>query len=144
MKESVKTIYNDVKWLSECQENITPTSASGYNIVVVPNPASPNDTSTAIVYAITVDNLETLTNSINDTFNRPDLVGLTIDQKYKKLNDEFALKYENVQNSSSGMEQKFLELYANFGISLHKYDNNTNNWNNLKLVNNTVTPQPCE
>jgi hypothetical protein len=141
--QSIPSI-GDVYWSMQCQTDVTPASSVGYNIAVCPNPASPNDPSTAIIYAITVDNLETLTNNINSTFNRPDLVGLTLDQKYKKLNDEFALKYEAVQNSASGMEQKFLDLYANFGISLYKFDNSSNNWNKLNLTNNTVTPQPCE
>jgi hypothetical protein len=141
--QSIPSI-TDLKWLSACQENIYPASANAYNIVVCPNPASPNDPSTAIVYAVTVDNLETLTNSINNTFNSPDLVGLSLEEKYEKLNYKYALEFADVQNSATGMENKFLELYATFGISLYKFDDNANNWNKLNLQNNTVTPQPCE
>ena len=130
----------------ECQTNIYPASAFGYNITVCPNPASPNDPSTAIIYAVTVDNLATLTNQLNNIFGA-NFDSLTAEEKskiYDDLNYKYALEFADVQNSSSGMEKKFLELYANFGISLYKFDNSTNNWNKLNLQNNTVTTQPCE
>lgn len=143
--QSIPSI-GDVFWLMQCQTNIFPASSNGYNIVVVPNPASPNDTSTAIIYAISVSDLATLTSQINAVFGA-NFDSLTIEEKkdlYDEINDKYAEKFANVQNSSAGMEQKFLALYANFGISLHKYDTATSNWNKLNLTNNTVTPQPFE
>jgi hypothetical protein len=143
--QSIPSI-TDLKWLSACQENIYPASANAYNIVVCPNPASPNDPSTAIIYAVTVDNLENLTNQMNTVFGA-DFDTLTADQQrelIKEINDKYAEKFGDVQNSAAGMEKKFLELYATFGISLYKFDDNANNWNKLNLQNNTVTPQPCE
>lgn len=136
----------DIYWTMSCQENIYPASSYGYNITVCANPASPTDPSTAIIYAVTVDNLVTLTSQINAVFGS-NFDNLTIEEKSKirdELNDKYAEKFESVQNSSAGMEKKFLELFANFGISLYKFDNSTNNWNKLSLINNTVTSQPCE
>ena len=143
--QSIPSI-GDIYWTMECQTNIYPASAFGYNITVCPNPASPNDPSTAIIYAVTVDNLATLTNQLNNIFGA-NFDSLTAEEKskiYDDLNYKYVLEFADVQNSSSGMEKKFLELYANFGISLYKFDNSTNNWNKLNLQNNTVTTQPCE
>jgi hypothetical protein len=128
----------------ECQQEISPTTAIGYNMVVCPNPVSPLDFETTLLYSLTVDNLTTLTSSIDAVFNRSGLVGLELPEKYKILNAEYGEKFAAVQNSSIGMEKKFLELYANFGLSLYKFDKDTNKWSKLVLQNNEVIEQPCE
>ncbi len=135
----------DVKWLKNCQNDITPSTSNAFSLIVCPNASSPNDPDTAIVYAITVDNLEILQNEINNVYGA-DFENLSDDEKKvknEKILDIYSLKFKDVQNSSTGLENKFLSTYANFGISLYKLDSN-NNWNKLNLVNNTVTPQPCE
>ncbi len=141
--QSIPSI-GDVHWSMDCQQEISPTTAIGYNMVVCPNPVSPLDIDTTLLYSLTVDNLTTLTSSIDAVFNRSDLIGKDLSEKYDKLNAEYADKFAAFQNSSEGMEKKFLELYANFGLSLYKFDKDTIKWSKLVLQNNTVTEQPCE
>lgn len=135
----------DVKWLKNCQNDIYPSTSNAFSLIVCPNASSLNDPNTAIVYAITVDNLEILQNEINNVYGA-DFENLSDNEKAIKADEILAIyskKFKDVQNSSSGLENKFLSTFANFGISLYKLDSN-NNWNKLNLVNNTVTPQPCE
>lgn len=134
----------DIIWLKLCKENIAPTSANAYNIVICYDPANPSDTNSAIVYSITIDDYSTLETKINELWDRADLQGFTDAQKYDILNGEMSKAFKDVQNNSEGMEKRFIETYSSFGISLNKQDKVTNNWDKLSVNNNVVTKIPCQ
>lgn len=142
--QSIPSI-EDIKFTMECQSNIFPRSAIGYNITVCPNPASPTVSNTSLIYAVTVDDLTTLTTQLNNLYgaNFENLNPEMKEKLSKNIIEKFAEKFASVQNSSLDMEKKFLEIYATYGISLYKFDAITNNWNKLIIENNIVKSKPC-
>jgi len=70
-------------------------------------------------------------------------VGNTDEEKREYLMEEMQEKYEK----STNLEQTFLSLFGNYGISLYKAkDTNLSNWKQLELDKNNneiVTETPC-
>jgi hypothetical protein len=141
--QSIPSI-GDILTLEYTKKYIAPKAAVAYNIVVCANPASPNDTSTAIVYAIVTSDYTALETKVNELLNRNDLINKTLKDKQDKLLTEYGKLYKNVQTNSAGMEKKFLELFNGFGMDLMKLDPTTGKWNKITLQNNTLTQTPCE
>jgi hypothetical protein len=94
-----------------------------------------------LTYTIRVNNIQTLIDKIDDDMQ--DAVGDTDDEKRKNIMQEMVDEYKD----SSSLEQTFLSLFGNYGISLYKTtDVNLSNWKQLELDKNnneTVTETPC-
>ena len=66
---------------------------------------------------------------------------------------KFAIEFSPIRDNTAALEQKFLEVHANYGISLSKFNEQTGKWEKLKLQNpyspsnpnatNSVIKQPC-
>lgn len=134
----------DIFWLRNCRDAIAPVSANAYNIVVCYDPLNPTNTDSSIVYSITIENYTVLKSKLDEMLNRPDLVNMSLAEKYDIFKTEFQKSFGAVQGSTNGMEKKFLETYSSFGISLNKLDKDTNKWEVLSLLNDTVNKTPCE
>ncbi len=73
-------------------------------------------TSSGSVYAIKINDIEKLTNEISDALNFID-DEYTEKQKIKILTEELGYKYDK---NSSNLEDYFLDVFEDFGISLYK------------------------
>lgn len=133
-------------------KNYTRNDGTAFNIVIVKNRSNP--IGDPVIYAITVTDITALQNQINADLSLPEIVKLpTIDKKREALNDKMKEVYSDVQESTAGLEQKFLEHYHNYGIALSKFDASQNKWLKLSLQNpynpqtpnapNTVIQPPC-
>jgi hypothetical protein len=97
-----------------------------------------------VTYTLKVNDFNALSQALQD--NLDEAKGNTVEQKKENIEDFLEEKY----GDSTNLEQTFLELYGNHGISLYKaVDDNLNNWTKLELgqdSNNTnvVNPNPCE
>lgn len=94
-----------------------------------------------ITYALKVDNIQTLIDKINEDIQNA--VGSNDDKKRENLMKEMKKKYDE----STNLEQTFLSLFGNYGISLYEAtDSNLSNWKKLELDENdneTVNETPC-
>ena len=113
----------DLKALSQiynaCHEN--------FNQDVFLMAVAPNN----VTYALRVSDIEILSDKIEDDLEGAN--GANDDEKGDNLMDDMAEKYLK----SNNLEQKFLELYGNYGISLYKAtDTNLSNWKELELNEN--------
>ena len=92
-------------------------------------------------YALRVDNIQTLIDEVDDDMQNAK--GNNDNEKRENLMLEMAEKY----TKSSNLEQKFLDLYGSYGISLYEAtDANLSNWKKLELDkddNQKVNKTPC-
>lgn len=145
--------FGDLNWLAECEEGISSYSIGmAFNIVVVKDRANPTE---VIIYAVTIANLNLLQQSIaNEISSDPQIIALpNKDDQVKAVNDKMSYYFGEVENDPNGMEEKFLKLYRNYAIKLNKFDQDTKQWNTLKLQNpfnssnpnapNSVIEEPC-
>ena len=108
--KAISTIY------TKCHEN--------FNQDVFLMAVAPNN----VTYALRVSDIEILSDKIEDDLAGAD--GTNDDEKGDDLMDDMAKKYRKSDN----IEQKFLELYGNYGISIYKAsDQNLSNWKLLEL-----------
>ena len=149
--------WGDINWAKDCEQTIR-VAFVGHNyttnIVVVGDSEIPSNES--IIYAIKIDNFDLLKEKLsNDLNSDPDVVAMsTFTDKLKAMNDKTRMLYSNVENNTAGLQQKFLEYFRNYGISLYKFDELSIKWNKLKLLNaydpmlpnapNSVIFEPCE
>jgi len=94
-----------------------------------------------ITYTLKVNNIQTLIVKIDADMQNAK--GSNDREKREYLMLEMAEKYEK----STNLEQTFLSLFGNYGVSLYKAtDTNLNNWKQLELDENNneiVTKTPC-
>lgn len=135
---------DDIQWLNTCQQDVTPSYVVTYNIIVCANHLTPNDYTTANLYAIATDDRDVLNTKVQDLLNRPDLVGKTEQQKKDKLMELDDLYYDGSNDNPTELEKKFLQKYGNFGLSLYRFNKTTNKWMKLTTDGNTITETPCE
>jgi hypothetical protein len=94
-----------------------------------------------LTYTIRVNNIQTLIDKIDDDMQNSE--GNNVDEKKEYLMQEMREKY----GESTNLEQTFLDLYGDYGISLYKTtDANLNNWKKLELDknDNQITNEtPC-
>ena len=111
--KAVKNIYNDAH--EHFQDDV-------FLMIVCKNGS---------VYSLKVDDLQTLIIALQADLDNAD--GTTISEKEKSIETYLEIKY----NESTNLEQTFLELYGNHGISLYKaIDDNLSNWKQLELDEN--------
>ncbi|GEN75623.1 hypothetical protein [Chryseobacterium hagamense] len=134
----------DIMWLKLCKENIAPSKAVAYNIVVCSNPVSPNDPTKANIYAIATDDSNTISIKVDDMLDRSDLSSLNYDGKRDQLLAEDDKYYAGLDDNPTELEKKFLQKYGNFGLGLYKFDKTANKWMKITLENNTIISTPCE
>ncbi|WP_294296986.1 hypothetical protein [uncultured Chryseobacterium sp.] len=135
---------DDIQWLNTCQQDVTPSYVVTYNIIVCANHLTPNDYTTANLYAIATDDRDMLNTKVQDLLNRPDLVGKTEKDKKDLIMAEDDLYYQGLNDNPSALEKKFLQKYGNFGLSLYRFNKTTNKWMKLTTDGNTITETPCE
>jgi hypothetical protein len=137
--------WDDIFWTQECEENNGVfNNGSAFNTIVSPDPANPGGT---ILYSITIDNIEALQAATNAVFNLPEILAIT-DEKLKR--DEimkiFGLKFSPLQNDTNAQELTFLQTFANYGITLSKFNETTGKWEKLKkdpTNPNNIIKEPC-
>lgn len=144
--------WGDIRWTYECEDNNSPSNdGTAYNIVIVRNPQVTNATNT---YGIIIDNFQVLGGHIQYEMNQPKVQAEpNINDKLKRINEKFKKKFDGVSNNQSALEKRYLEVFQDYGISLYKMNDQTNNWEKLKLQNpydpshptapNSVLTEPC-
>lgn len=137
--------WDDIYWTQRCEEDNTYfNNGTAFNIIVAANPAN---VSQNILYAITINDFSTLQQATNAVFNIPEILNEPDpEEKTKKIMQLFNEKFNNTPNNSVALELKYLEIFANYGINLHKFNDSTNKWEKLTVdpTNpNNVTKQPC-
>ena len=137
--------WDDIYWTQGCEEeNTNFNNGSAYNIIVAPDPTNPGET---ILWAITIDNIATLQQATNAVFDLPEIVAI-LDEELKRdeIKKIFGDKFAAIQFDTDAQEKMFLQTYANYGITLSKFNETTDKWEKLKLdpTNpNIVTKVPC-
>ncbi|WAC02865.1 hypothetical protein N7U66_04320 [Lacinutrix neustonica] len=121
--------------------NIAFNDGNIYNITVVKDPEHIDN---SIVYAITLNDLNALETQIALEMNKPKILKeLDTLKKIEKINKNFGRKFNSVEDNADDLETKFLEVFADYGITFYKLNELTNNWEKLKLENNTLNVEPC-
>ena len=137
--------WDDIYWTQGCEEeNTNFNNGSAYNIIVAPDPTNPGET---ILWAITIDNIVTLQQATNAVFDLPEIAAI-LDEELKRdeIKKIFGDKFVAIQFDTDAQEKMFLQTYANYGITLSKFNETTDKWEKLKLdpTNpNIVTKVPC-
>lgn len=148
--------WGDLHWIMECEDYINPAYAGqglSANIVVVRDTeVATND---AIIYAVKIDDFTILQTKLNnDLANNPSIQAIPDENiRKEKMCDLFAPFFKNVQNNTTGLQKKFLEVFQIYGVSLYKFDQANNKWSKLSLLNpynpfnpnafNSVISKPC-
>lgn len=148
--------WGDLHWTMECEDYINPAYAGqglSANIVVVRDTeVATND---AIIYAVKIDDFTKLQTKLNnDLANNPNILAIPDEAiRKEKMCDLFGPFFKNVQNNTIGLQKKFLEVFQNYGVSLHKFDQANNKWSKLSLLNpynpfnpnaiNPIVSKPC-
>ena len=148
--------WTDIHWTQECSEEIaTINVGTAHNIIVVADssPIPPNPSDPTIVYSIKITNLSQLQSITNAQITNPNIAHLTLAERYNFLTESFGASFRPFINDTAALEQKFLEIFGNYGISFYKKDPLTAKWSRLRLsqpydpsnpiVNNTIILEPC-
>jgi hypothetical protein len=115
---------------------------------------NPNISSSTITYAVTINDFDALGTQIDLEMNQPKVLKEpNIGAKVKIINKKFSKHFDDIADDSPALEQKFLEVFSNYGISLYKMNEITANWESLKLENpfdpnnpngnNSISSEPC-
>ena len=135
--------WGDLNWTNTCENNnITFHDGNAYNIVIVNDPENTNST---ITYAVTISDLNALQTQIELEMSKEDIQAET--NSYRKvdlINKKFGLEFESVQTNSSGLQKKFLEVFSNYGINLFIKNEQSGEWEKLKLENGQLATEPCQ
>lgn len=137
--------WDDISWTQQCEEdNYSGNDNTAFNITVSQDPANPGSN---ILYGITIDNLAMLQQATNLMFNLPKIL-VEPDVKIKKLKimEIEERKFIGLLNNTNAQEKTFLKTYANYGITLSKFNDATQKWEKLKLDpanQNNVIKEPC-
>ncbi|WP_417195238.1 hypothetical protein [Bizionia sp.] len=133
----------DLNWMLTQENNNSPFhNGNTYNIVVVQDLVDPTKT---VSYGVTISDLSALQTEVDFELSQPEIQAETIrENKLDLINKKFGKKFQRVQHDSEAMEKKFLEVYADYGVSLFKMNDDTNNWEELKLQGSEVIPVPCD
>lgn len=130
--------FNIFSWLDIRALKLVHTNSNDdFNDEVFIMAVAPNN----VTYALKVDNIQTLIDKIDTDMQNAE--GNDDDEKRDYIMGQMIEKYTD----SNNLEQKFLELYSDYGISLYEAtDANLSNWKQLELDENnnlTVTETPC-
>lgn len=128
--------YNIFSWLDvRALKLLYTNSHEHFNNDVFLMVDAPNN----LTYTLKVDNIQTLIDKIKADMDNAE----GINDKKKRGNIMLALEEKYLQ--STNLEQTFLDLYGNYGISLYKTtDANLNYWEKLELdENETISKTPC-
>lgn len=144
--------WGDIEWTYQCEDNNTNrNNNSAYNIVVVKDP---ENTDSTITYAVTINDFNALETQIDFEMDQENVLDEPdSEKKLAIINKKFREYFQDIQDDTSALQQKFLEVHYNYGISLYKMNDDTNNWEKLSLenpfdpnnpnANNTVVKEPC-
>lgn len=137
--------WDDIYWTQQCEENNSVNNNNtAFNIIVA---ADPDNAGEHVLYAITINNLATLQQATSADFAHPKVVKkVTNKEKQDEIMNNFEEKFSNVPDNSNALETKFLNIFANYGINLHKFNDATGKWEKLKLNpnnSNEVEVEPC-
>lgn len=144
--------WGDIQWTYACEDNNTNrNNNSAYNIVVVKDP---ENTDSTITYAVTIEDFDALGTQVDFEMSQPKVEEKEdLEDKLAIINKKFSKNFKDIGNDTSALEQKFLEVHANYGISLYKMNDDTNKWEKLSLENpydpdnpnadNSVIKEPC-
>ena len=85
--------------------------------------------------------------TIEKIFDLPEIVAI-LDEELKRdeIKSMFGDKFAAIQFDTNAQEKMFLQTYANYGITLSKFNETTDKWEKLKLdpTNpNNVIKEPC-
>ncbi|AXO80987.1 hypothetical protein DZC78_11530 [Olleya aquimaris] len=130
--------FNIFSWLDIRALKLVHTDSNNdFNDEIFIMAVAPNN----ITYTLRVNNIQTLIDKIGADMQNAK--GSNDDEKRKNIMRGMAEKY----TESNNLEQKFLELYGDYGISLYEAtDANLSNWKRLELDENdneTVNETPC-
>lgn len=144
--------WGDLQWLSLCEQNLYLPRNLNQTIEFVVVNNSQNPSLQPIVYALTIDDFSKLNTRLTADLAFPKIATLLTErEKQDALTKYYGNYFKDIQNNTEQLEQKFLELFHNYGISLFKRNESTNKWNKLVLTNlpnifdpfNPVIPIPC-
>lgn len=138
--------WDDIYWTQLCEENnsINNNDNTAFNIIVA---ADPDNAAEHVLYAITINDLAALQQATSADFAIPEVVRkATNKEKTDEIMERYNEKFNNVPNNANALEAKFLNVFANYGINLHKFNDATGKWEKLKLNpnnSNDVEEEPC-
>jgi len=96
-----------------------------------------------IAYSLSVDNIETLNQKINDKLGHEDYADKpTLEKKIEAIHEQMGNDLKNKTDAEK--EKYFMENFSDYGIRVSKSEaNNYNEWKNVELINGQVVQTPC-
>ena len=130
--------FSDVYDLLLVAQNALIQNSNEISIILIAN----DNAGIPQTYALTIDNLNSFEQYVNDKLNSTELNGCTLTQKMRALNEELGEKFY----ADANYERAFLRHFADANISLAKANENLTDWNtlNINIINsNSLSSIPC-
>ncbi|MDX6190559.1 hypothetical protein SGQ83_14445 [Flavobacterium sp. Fl-318] len=130
--------YADVKFLRDAYEQADPNRREDVLLIL----AAKDNSNKTHVYAIKVNNFNSLSTKVNEVWNKSEYTGIDEETKIEFIHDKQALEYDK---SGAKLVESFLKQFAAFGITLYEADDLVTQWNKIELdkTKDEATAVPC-